>query len=305
MKSWRSLILLCVLLVPCTGCVQFAALVDLNANGSGRIFLRYLVSEQLEGGPIWLNPKKADESAVAKPATKSATKSGLVEQLEANGETMAKRLGEGVKLVKSERIEEKSGWKGIQFEYRFADINKVSIPFGDDAFPKTTKTEKAKDSKETKESASLWFADRGPLFFRYQTGVVNELVAFHRKRKPKPAKPADPFEAAGLKTKKAPASKVNFNAVIGNTVGKMFMQGFRVTAMTRVDGKVIETNAVDQPKSNSVILMDFDMTPFASDKRFDRAVNEKWDMERMLQEKVPGLRALPRDEEIRIRWKSE
>jgi hypothetical protein len=50
--------------------------------------------------------------------------------------------------------------------------------------------------------------------------------------------------------------------------------------------------------------LDLDLTPFTQDSRYDRAMLEAWSLEKMIQEKVPGIHAKPHEEETLIRWKN-
>ena len=289
-----AVVLICL---PSVGCVQFAALVDVDASGSGKVFLRYLVSEQFDDPSrslIKFGTSQAEDAEDAEDDEQHASdsKPSLLDKIESRSDDMTVKLGEGVTFVRTQRISRGGGWRGVQAEYQFEDINKLTLPFGDallhddesvdtgsgDANSHTTVIGTA-DVAERRTFMSL--VDRRTFRFRYRRGDTNELVIYHPNESTKEDETEeDPFEAAGLDVGDAPSVNVDIGSAIGATMAKVVLQGFRLTTMVKVDGEIIETNAVDQPKKNSATIFDLNMTKFVKDKSFDRAVAQKWNLER-------------------------
>lgn len=271
MKSWGKLVVCAVLLSMCVGCFRIETLIRLNEDGSGKLFLRGLLSTSVQAK----------------------------QQLGDKSEELAKKLGDGVTFVRAKDVESK-GWRGIQAEYDFTDINKLRI--GADVFEPQKSQDTAPNSETNSPELDLAFLSgkkEGPWRFRYTPGAVNELVAYHQRPKVDTDED-DPFAEAGVVLTKAPTADVG--VALAASFLRPMLTGAHASLTVQVDGDIVETNAPKQPKPNSVQLFHLDLAKFAASKKFDRAVVQSWGVDRLVREKVAGITALESDQEVTVRF---
>ena len=287
----RMLALAATVLLAMSGCFQYATLVELNADGSGKLHLRVLFSKELDSN----SSKSGDKSKTA----------AMMEKAQQHFVAMTEQLGDGVTFVETKRIESKPGWIGLQATYAFVDVNKLKLPTEPPEFPdsKEKSDSKEKEKSDTKEKSPI-FTGRGPYIFQYTPGADNKLEV---RIEPPTADPktngeADPFADAGLDVKAAKSVGKEFGNAFALAIVKAMSPDIRLSMMVKVDGVITESSGVTRANENSVFLCDFNMGEFARSDLFEKAVLEKWDFERLVEEKVPGLKTHRADETVTIQF---
>lgn len=274
MNSWRKSSCIVLLLALCSGCVRVETLVKLNGDGSGKLFIRYLVNESLD----------------------------LQDGLEAKAKSLASKLGQGVTYVESIKIPSKQGWKGFRTEYKFTDVRKLEIG---DIFSENSVVES--DEEKNQNSVEIFPEMKDGVWrFKYKQGTSNELVAFLETPKVEGPNDEDPFAAAGVELETAPpAPAAGLGQAFAISMMKPMLKGARLSMLVQVEGDIVETNAPSRPtkSANSVHLIDLDLGKFAESKQFDKAVMGSWSLDRLVKEKVQGVAAPKGGEEILVRFK--
>jgi|GEM_PF-4006109 len=269
LKSLGKLLVPALLLSMCAGCFRVESLIKLSQDGTGSIFLRCLVSESLNS--------KALNRDVSK---------------------VASELGEGVTFV-STKPHSENGWKGVIHEFAFEDINKLRL--GKLFASMNNEEEKKANSTEI----TLFDVDEAENWrFNYKRGETNELIISHE-LSPKAKDKADPFAQAGVDLPKAPAAPTaDIGKALAMSMVRPILTGASASLLVQVEGEIVSTNAAEKTNANSAYLFHLDLGKFAKSKEFDKAMTESWSFQRLIKEKVPGIKGMKAGEKVSIKFKN-
>lgn len=207
-----------------TGCIQTEYLILVKKDGSGTLTLTTGITRE------WMEQlrKEGNRHTESTPETRREA-----------GEQLAKRLGEGVKVVsieefKNERIE------GGKIVLRFADITKLTLDTRDETIGK------GDGAPET-------------ITFEFAGGDRAKLVARIHPRKPEP-KTDVPEE------------------VLNKNVAKI-LPGLKFTLRLQVDGTIVQTDAAHRDGPAGVLLVECrgeDLLKVREDVKTDTPVGLGW-----------------------------
>lgn len=273
MKSRGKLLVPALLLSMCAGCFRIESLIRLSQDGSGSIFLRCLVSESLDS--------KALDRDVSK---------------------VASELGDGVTYVGTTKHNEK-GWKGVRHEFAFKDINKLKL--GKLFASMDNQQEKVEAKPDSEETALFKLDEGGKWKFEYERGETNdgirELIVYQEPTSKE--KPSDPFAQAGVDLPKAPTADIG--KALAMSMVRPMLTGASASLLVQVDGEIISTNAVGSTNANSAYLFHLNFSEFAKSKEFEKAMMESWSLQRMIKDKVPGIKGMTSGEKVSIKFKTK
>ena len=266
LKSWGKLLVPALLLSMCVGCFRVESLIKLSQDGSGSIFLRCLLSDSLDSKTL-----NRDVSKVAS------------------------ELGEGVTFVGTKTHSEK-GWKGVVHEFAFEDINKLRLG---KLFASMFNTDSDAEQK------SLFELDKSEIWkFKYKRGETNELVVSHDSNS-KAKNEDDPFAQAGVDLPTAPkAPAADIGKALAMSMVRPMLVGASSSLLVQVDGEIVSTNAAEKTNASSAYLFHIDFEEFAKSKEFDKAMMQSWSFQRLIKEKVPGIKGMKADEKVSIKFKN-
>lgn len=228
------------------GCVDTSTVVTVNPDGSGTIAVREYFSPQMlemmdsmtaafegmaAGMMEGMTATAGDESGAPKAAGKPASaktgkpaKTDFISQCIENGAT---EFGTGVKLTKSEKKTNTSGWKGYAAEYSFTDVTQLQIP------------KKSKNAGSESGMSSGSGNSGTPYRFEFTKGPTATL-----KLVPQKTAAADVKTTEGS-TKENADAKADLGAAGDemNTEFASMLKGARFAFIVRVKGTVVDTNA--------------------------------------------------------------
>jgi len=278
----RSLSLLPILLICllCSGCVQFATLVELNLDGSGRVLIRYLVTKNT-GVSLFGGADKEPEF----PEKMQEYEKLLPEA--------AKKMGKGVTFVESSRFDDK-GWVGVTATFDFEDVNDLVLTGN----PADEEEDQDKDEDATEKQDPPFDAIK----FSFVDGEVKTLTVTLEKAEVEEIdeKEKDPFLQAGLKLHNASSQK---NSIVPPSLFKSALRSVRVSALVKVEGEVIESNAAKMNNANSAVIFDVDFSKF-DEATLDR-VCQGMPLSETLEKKTPGFTVNPPSTPTKIKFRAK
>ena len=115
---------LVIFLFSLAGCINTETVVHLNADGTGQIVEKTLMSKQFVEQMASIIKGMGDQ--LGRDSTDSATGKGLDLFSEDKARKRAAQLGEGVSFVSSKKISD-ADWEGVESIYAFRDIRKVHL----------------------------------------------------------------------------------------------------------------------------------------------------------------------------------
>ncbi len=207
------------------GCISSDTLIKLNADGSGTIEARMMMSASALN---MLQSMGGEEGKKADPFSAEELKK------------KADQMGEGVRFVSAEPIEA-NGMKGSKVVYAFDDINAVKVKSSGDM-----PGQKADASKK---------ADDFSFKFSRTMGVPTLTITM-----PEPKKKAETPEG---ETPPEPPKPQEMPPEAMNMM-KMMMKGLHIDVSIAVNGKIIKTNATYQT-GNQVTLVDMNFDELMND----------------------------------------
>ena len=201
------------------GCISSDTLVKLNADGSGTIEDRMMMSTSALN---MLQSMGGEEGKKANPFS--------VEELKKK----ADQMGEGVRFVSAEPIEA-NGMKGSKVVYAFDDINAIKV-------------KSSGDMPGQKAGASKKGDDFGFKFSRTM-GVPTLTITMPEQKKPETPEGETPPEPP--KPQEMPPEAMNMM--------KMMMKGLHIDVSIEVNGKITKTNATYHTGNQVTLIdMNFD-----------------------------------------------
>lgn len=214
-----------MLLFLTSGCIEFNLKVKVNPNGSGTITEEVLFSQKMITMINSLSAMGGDDAEKFEPFDMDDIKDRVSD------------LGEGVELIKAEKLEKKSQ-SGYSAVYKFKDINKLVLE--DDPISLMPDDLPTQDSGE--EGVDDGFT------FKFTKGNPASMVITMNNDKFTPEEDAE-FE-------EEPETDDNENEMMFQQM-KDLMKDMRTSIVLEIDGKIIETNAT-HVDDNKITLIDFD-----------------------------------------------
>lgn len=221
MKNAIIVALLCTGLLVVSGCMNVISEIEVKPDGSGNITEEVMMTANAMGMMQGMGMK---EFPIEEDKYKAK----------------AKKMGEGVTYVSSEKIS-RNGGQGVKVVYAFTDINKVKYDMNPDA--------PGSDKK----------AQGDPMEFKFTAGEPATLEIMMPAPDEKKVAEAQSHSEDGKADMPSDAEFAQMS--------QMF-QGFRVWVRLRIDGKITETNAQYVNKSkNGISLMDLNIGKLLAKKQ--------------------------------------
>jgi len=225
-----------IFLFSLAGCINTETVVQLNADGTGRIVEKTLMSKLFVEQMAAVFKGIGDQ--LGGNTTDSATSKGLDLFSEDKARKRTAQLGEGVSFVSSKKISDVD-WEGLESIYAFRDIRKVHL--SERHQPSATPEA---DSPESDKGSQTTFG-----FARLPNG--NSLLTVFTPPLEKKEKPEEPEEKDSEDSTEPPvASKPNPDT---ESFKKMFA-GFRILSAIDVQGTVVKTTIPYQTGSRLTLL---------------------------------------------------
>ena len=225
---------LVIFLFSLAGCINTESVVQLNADGTGRIVEKTLMSKLFVEQMAALFKGMGDQ--LGGNTTDSGTSKGLDLFSEDKARKRAAQFGEGVTFVSSKKISD-ANWEGLESVYAFRDIRKVHL--SERHQPSATPEA---DSPESDKGSQTTFG-----FVRLPNG--NSLLTvitppLEKKEKSEEKDSEDSTDPLVASTNPPPDTEAFI---------KMF-EGFRIMSAIEVQGTVVKTTIPYQTGSRLTLL---------------------------------------------------
>jgi hypothetical protein len=228
---------LVIFLLSLAGCINTETVVQLNADGSGRIVEKTLMSKLFIEQMAAMFKGMGDQ--LGGNSTDSATSKGLDLFSEDKARKRTAQLGEGVSFVSSKKISD-ADWEGLESIYAFRDIRKVHLSerHQPSATPEADSPENDKGSQTTFGFARL---PNGNSILTVLTPPLENKEKLEEEPEEKDSEDT---------TEPSVASNPSPNT---ESFKKMF-EGFRIVSAIDVQGTVIHTTIPYQTGSRLTLL---------------------------------------------------
>jgi len=236
-KRFSIITVILVGLIGLTGCMENAALMKLNKDGSGTLTYRiYLSGEMMQ-----MAQSMGGETEGA------ALDLSSLDPIESIKKGMGDKFGDAATLKGTKDIANKQGWKGVEAIYEFEDVNKLNL----------VDMGKEVDSDDSGGGMSNMGT---PYRFEFVGGDVASLKIIPITTDEDAAR-----EAVEAATDEMPEDMAGMGMEgmedLGMAMMKPMMAGMRITLLVAVDGEIVETNSKfrSEKRPNVVTLMDIRM----------------------------------------------
>ena len=230
MKKIMELFVVMLLACGLVGCFQVDQVVTLSPNGSGTIEETFMISRKIAesmaafSGGMSDQPGSADNNS-AKTNGQSFFKDDEIKK-------RAEGYGQGVKLVKMERIANKQ-FEGYKAVYSFRDMNKLRLDQENPGMPKQPGQESDSKPKATE--------------FVFTPGKTATLLVKQQKKN------ASAGEAAVEQAVPAKESSAEELAMV-----RQMFDGLRMSTKLVIKGKIVDSNATHRTDSTiTLVELDF------------------------------------------------
>lgn len=255
---WRSVLVVGVVALGLSGCIEQGTVVTVQPDGSGTIHLQMAFSPKLaENLPGTEAGATGDAAAVKSPLAYD----------EARWQAKAKEFGPEVRFVGGKEVTTPAGWKGYTVDYAFADISKVvlRVEEGQAAQPgePPPPAEDAPGALPNKVSGFTF------TFVPAAAGAPATLVAVPTLRPP----PANPAPVAAAPAHKDPKEAENERAM-----ARKLLTGMRISTTLVLAGTLSASDAhrVAGDAENAVVLLDLNLDKvMADDGAFQKFIDSQ------------------------------
>ena len=231
------IVALLLTLISLSGCINTETIVQLNADGSGRIVEKTLMSRLFVEQMAAMFKGMGDQ--LGGNTTDSPASKGPDLFSEASARKKTAQFGEGVSFVSSKKISDAS-WEGLESVYAFRDIRKVHL--SERHQPSATPEA---DSPESDKGSQTTFG-----FARLPNG--NSVLTVFTPPLEKKEKLEEKLEEKDSEDSTDPAVASNPTPDM-ESFKKMF-EGFRIVSAIDVQGTVVRTTIPYQTGSRLTLL---------------------------------------------------
>lgn len=236
-----------------TGCFQVEQVINIKPDGSGTIVMTAIITNEAlkqmeEMSKLGGEKGKSPLDEMTDPAKTAA---------------QAKKLGEGVKFEKSEKIKNGIG-EGAKFTFSFPDVTKLHVDM---------------DMNEMGPGGGGDDQNKQPITFGFSNGTLT-IKSTHKKDAP--AKPDD--------------DKDDANAAAGIAMMQQMMKGMKITVAVNIEGTITETDAAHRDGSRiTMAIVPFDEV--LKDPSKLKALNKAdgWDGALKILKEIPGVIVEPKE----------
>lgn len=294
MKKNFVFLIISLLSFSLSGCIESVTLLKVDRKGKGTIAVKELFSPQITAmiqgmGGMIQDLEKEEKSDSGK------SDSSIIKMFQENIEKKARAFGNDVKLLESHSITEKNGWKGYKAIYSFDNINKITIPLGDES-----ETGATKKTHSEENSYVFSFTPGNPSVLRVKTRAVSSPLAGMQP----PPIPATPEELPNeMEAIKETADKMTENMT--QMMSKMF-SGMRVSFIIKTDGPIRDTNALYMMETHPdvVVMLDMEMDKLINNYDAMKSLTSQNPdtMKKISDMDISGFKMQPADEEVVIKF---
>jgi hypothetical protein len=245
-KRFSVLTVILLGVICLTGCMENAALMKLNKDGSGTLTYRIFMSDDM------MQMVQGMSSGMSGDADGEGVDLSGLNPIESIKKEMESKFGDAATLESSKDITNKQGWKGIEGIYKFDDVNKLNlVDMGSEM-----------DSDESSGGMSNMGT---PYKFEFSGGDVATLKIVPITTDKEAAEAAVEAAAEDIPEEFGEMGMEGMDD-LGLAMMKPMLGGMRITLLVSVDGTIVETNSKfrSEKHPNVVTLMDIRM-----DKLFD------------------------------------
>lgn len=255
-----------------TSCMEHHVTISLNKDGSGTITEETLLGAQMLAMIQQMAALGGEGAEAPDPMADMVDKE--------KAEATAKNMGEGVTVLKVEKIDE-GGSMGARTVYAFKDINAVKYGFGDglDAMGDDMGPGGEEEAEEVKE----------PMEFVYKDGVLT--------LKNKGMDPENAEDGEGEEPEEVDPAEL--------AQAKQMLGGMKMSIRLEFPGGIEETNATHR-EENTVTMMEMDMGALLEDpEAFGRLQKAEPESPADMAEVLKGVKGMKveTNEELKVKLK--